>query len=53
MSKEPISSESETDWQRLSIMTDEDIDLSDCPGITPEKFAKALVKQGLPVKRDY
>jgi uncharacterized protein (DUF4415 family) len=30
-------------------MTDEEIDLSDCPEITQEKFAKAIVRQGLPI----
>ncbi|MCU0569005.1 MAG: BrnA antitoxin family protein [Oculatellaceae cyanobacterium Prado106] len=29
-------------------MTDDEIDLSDCPEITPEMFAKAVVKRGLP-----
>jgi uncharacterized protein (DUF4415 family) len=29
-------------------MTDEDIDLSDCPEVTPERFAKAVVRQSLP-----
>lgn len=52
MSKKPISSKSETDWQRLDTMTDEDIDLSDCPEITPEKFAKAVVRSGLPVDKN-
>jgi uncharacterized protein (DUF4415 family) len=33
-------------------MTDEEIDLSDCPEITPEKFAKAIVRQGLPVDKN-
>lgn len=47
MSNEPISSKSQTDWQRLDTMTDEDIDLSDCPEVTPEMFAKAVVQQGL------
>ncbi len=28
-------------------MTDEEIDLSDCPEITPEMFAKAVVRRGL------
>jgi len=27
-------------------MGDEDIDLSDCPEVTPELFAKAIVKRG-------
>ncbi len=31
-------------WQRLDAMSDEDIDLSDCPEVTPELFAKATVK---------
>lgn len=45
MSNEPISSNSQTDWQRLDAMSDEDIDLSDCPEITPELFAKAIVRR--------
>ena len=48
MSKKPISSKFETDWNRLDLMTNEDIDLSDCPEITPEQFAKAVVRKGLP-----
>lgn len=52
MSKKPISSTSETDWQRLNAMTDEEIDLSDCPEITPERFAKAVVRQGLPADKN-
>ncbi|GBF81077.1 hypothetical protein AsFPU1_2486 [Aphanothece sacrum FPU1] len=40
MKNEPTSSNSQTDWQRLDAMSDEDIDLSDCPEITPEMFAK-------------
>jgi uncharacterized protein (DUF4415 family) len=52
MSKKPISNKSETDWQRLNTMTDEEIDLSDCPEITPEKFAKAVVRQGLPIEKN-
>ncbi|MFM6113652.1 MAG: BrnA antitoxin family protein [Sphaerospermopsis kisseleviana] len=52
MNNEHISSKSQTDWQRLDAMTDEDIDLSDCPEITPELFAKAVVKKGLPVAKN-
>jgi len=48
MNNEPISSNSQTDWQRLDAMNDEDINLSDCPEITPEMFAKAVVRRGLP-----
>ncbi|MBW4573839.1 MAG: BrnA antitoxin family protein [Aphanothece sp. CMT-3BRIN-NPC111] len=47
MKKEPISSKSQTDWERLDAMTDEDIDLWDCPEITPEMFVKAVVRRGL------
>jgi uncharacterized protein (DUF4415 family) len=52
MNNKPISSKSETDWQRLDTMIDEEIDLSDCPEVTPEKFAKAIVRQGLPVDKN-
>ena len=46
MSKKSTSSKFETDWERLDAMTDEDedIDLSDCPEITPEMFANAVVR---------
>lgn len=47
MNNEFTSSKSETDWERLDAMTDEDIDFSDCPEITPELFAKAIVRRGL------
>ncbi|WP_439346350.1 BrnA antitoxin family protein [Vacuolonema iberomarrocanum] len=30
-------------------MSDEDIDFSDCPEVTPEMFANAVVRKGLPV----
>jgi uncharacterized protein (DUF4415 family) len=33
-------------------MTDEETDLSDCPEITPGKFAKAMVRQGLPAEKN-
>ena len=52
MSNEPINSNSQTDWQRLDAMTDQDIDLSDCPEITPELFAKAVVRRGLPAAKN-
>lgn len=47
MSKASTSKESLTDWQRLDALQDEDIDLSDAPEITPEMFAKAVVRRGL------
>jgi|GraSoiStandDraft_45_1057281.scaffolds.fasta_scaffold1280522_2 uncharacterized protein (DUF4415 family) len=38
--------------QRLDAMTDEDIDYSEIPPLTPEIFAKAVVRKGLkPVTR--
>jgi len=52
MSNEPILSNSQTDWQHLDSMTDEDIDLSDCPEITPELFARAVVRKGLPISKN-
>ena len=49
MNNKFTSSNSQTDWQRLDAMTDEEIDFSDCPEITPEMFAKAVLRNGLPV----
>jgi len=38
--------------QRLDAMTDEDIDYSEIPPLTPAMFAKAIVRKGLkPVTR--
>ena len=36
-----------TDFARLDAMKDEDIDLSDSPEVTPEMFAKSIVRRGL------
>ncbi len=47
MSESPTSNKSLTDWERLDAMEDDDIDLSDAPEITPEMFAKAVVRRGL------
>ena len=52
MNKKPISSKSKTDWQRLDLMTDGKIDFSDCPEVTPEQFAKAIIRQGLPERKN-
>ena len=52
MSKQNIPGKSRTDWKRMDAMRDEDIDTSDIPEITPEQFAKAIVRKGLkPVVR--
>ena len=47
MSIDATSKRSKTDWQRLDAMTDEEIDFSDCPEITPEQFARGVVGRGL------
>jgi uncharacterized protein (DUF4415 family) len=47
MKKKPTSPKSQTDFARLDKMKDEDIDFSDAPEITPEMFAKAIVRRGL------
>jgi len=47
MNHEPLSNNSQTDWQRLDAMSNEDIDLSDCPEVTPEMFANTVVWKGL------
>jgi hypothetical protein len=46
MNKETTTRKSQTDWARVDMMTGEDIDLSDCPEIRPEQFAKAMVQLG-------
>ena len=49
MSKSTTSNKSLTDWERIDAMNDEDIDFSDIPELTPEMFAKAVVKRGLKI----
>ncbi|HIK11849.1 MAG TPA: BrnA antitoxin family protein [Oscillatoriaceae cyanobacterium M33_DOE_052] len=48
MNNKFTSSNSQTDWERLDKMTDEEIDFSDCPEITPEMLDKAVVRRGFP-----
>ena len=50
MKKPAPSNKSLTDWKRLDAMTDDNIDTSDIPAVTPEMFAKAVVKRGLKAK---
>jgi uncharacterized protein (DUF4415 family) len=52
MNEPTISNKSQTDWERLDAMNDEDIDLSDIPELTPEMFAKAVIKRGLKNKEN-
>lgn len=52
MKKRDTSRKSQTDWKRLKALKDEDIDLSEIPELTPEMFARAVVRRGLkPVTR--
>jgi uncharacterized protein (DUF4415 family) len=45
MNNKSILNKSETDLARIDAMSDEDIDFSDCPEVTPEMFAKAVVRR--------
>ena len=47
MKKRITSKKSQTDWARLKTMKDKDIDLSEVPELTPELFAKSIVRHGL------
>jgi uncharacterized protein (DUF4415 family) len=52
MKRVTFSRKSGTDLKRLRRMADKDIDLSEIPEVTPEMFAKAVVRRGLkPVAR--
>ena len=47
MKKNIISRKSQTDWVRLKTMKDSEIDFSDSPELTPDQFARAIVRRGL------
>lgn len=47
MKKKHISHSSQTDWDRVDKLRDEDIDYSDSPEVTPKMFAKAVLRKGL------
>jgi uncharacterized protein (DUF4415 family) len=47
MKRSATSKESRTDWARVDAIKDQDIDLSDSPEISPEMFARAVVRKGL------
>ena len=52
MKKKHISHKSRTDWNRVDELRDKDIDFSENPEVTPEMFAKAVLRKGLkPVTR--
>ncbi len=46
MKKNSTSRKLGTDFKRLDKMADADIDLSDIPEVTPEMFAKGVVRRG-------
>ena len=46
MSEESISENSQTNWEVLNKMEDEDIDLSDIPEVTAEQIARASLRVG-------
>ena len=47
MKKKVISKQSETDWKRVDAMKDGDIDSSDIQEMSPEMFARGIVRRGL------
>lgn len=52
MKKKNTSQKSQTDWDRVDKLEDDDINFEDNPEVTPEMFAKAVLRKGLkPVAR--
>jgi uncharacterized protein (DUF4415 family) len=51
--KKPVTSrKSRTDWKRVDALKDDKINFSDAPELTPEMFARAVVRRDLkPVAR--
>ena len=47
MKKKSTSNKLGSDLERLSAMTDDEIDTNDIPEISPEQFAQAVVRRGL------
>lgn len=47
MNKQVTSQQSLTDWQYIDALADAEIDLSDCPEVSQEQFARAVVRKGL------
>ena len=47
MRKSATSKKSRTDWNRVDALKDGEIDFSDTPELTPEMFARAVVRRGL------
>ncbi len=52
MKKRVTSRKSRTDWKRFDTLKGQEIDFSDIPELTPEMFARAVVRRGLrPIAR--
>ena len=49
MNKNFTSHRSETDWERVKNMKDEDIDFSDLPRLKPEMFAHGIVRKNFKI----
>lgn len=47
MKKNNSSKSSDTNWIKIDALRDEEIDLSDIPVVTPELFARGIVRRGL------
>lgn len=47
MKKNDSSKNSATNWAKIDALRDEEIDLSDISAITPEMFARGIVRHGL------
>ncbi len=45
MKKSNTTNESKTDWARIDAMKDEDIDFSDLPEVSPEMFARGVLRK--------
>jgi uncharacterized protein (DUF4415 family) len=47
MKKKTTLKKTGSDWKRLSSMEPNDVDTTDIPEISPEQFARAIVRRGL------
>ncbi len=47
MKRKTITQQSRTNWSAVDAMGDEEINLSDLPEVSPEQFARAVVRKGL------
>ena len=51
MNRKNTTTKSQTDWERLDAMTDDDIDYSDIPPITDEMWARGVLRKGRSLSR--